>query len=943
MSPRSDPLLPQRLSALDLQRRVEAALFPAVLAAVTIWLDAVRAIVLHQPPPPAATDLIAAPIRAAGNEPRPDIEDITAATRVWGRAVAEHVDPVLSEAFGEAFLDAARRADISPLPFQLEYLEQVHDRLKIWPEGAFEELRPELLEMLSEGMDYEQMTERIGRILDIDAPTRRIRAEISEIDRQIADEQTTAAERKMLRSRRRALWEQHDESLLEWQWKARRIARTETHGAIEGGAFAAACAVEAAGGQAMYKAWLATMDERVRGTHAVAEGQIVRLREPFRVGHAELQHPGEAGGPAHEVINCRCTTRYIRADEVQAELQGPRGGRGVAAGAARMGPDDVDEAAAALDRWRRLQRGETVEDPADQVVEDESEPPEPEPEPEPDPDPFPDDDPFPDNDPDNEHDDQEEEDLDDSPNDNEDDLGDDLTDDDLTDDESDSDTDDDPADLGDESDEDTDLDDSPEDELDDWDEFFADVDSSDPEPDEEDTDLEEHTGPILSPATRDQIARAQQSLPGDAAGWDAVTAPTEIRPQETRLERWMWENERNLDTMRDELAAVRADRRLAGLRDASSDDLWSEAYMRQRKQDELEAKLSRARSPRSIEKLTRDLEKVRSERELIERYMNLSLQVELATKSLQERRDNPPTESYWQQIEPPLTETRYPVDSLGKRLPPPELEAHLDSVMAVGAAMWHDIAAVMDRDPQLRVARSSGVRRDVARRESELVHSALAEVREFGGHQQRATADRKPGRARDPKDPVRKAPQMVFDDLRAAEEFFPRSWLEAADRRGELELGLVKRAYFSEKFGSNNRDLLCGNDPDSYMGDYDGAFSTYEREVMAHELGHRMEMAVPGLTALEFALVRRRAMVDGRLERPSEIYRGSGEYALADKWKRAYTGKTYDRPSDKDPAKIAHEAFQVGLQDLFGRSSMRFGDDDGGDLTMFMIALLVLL
>lgn len=896
MSPRSDPLLPHRLSALDLQRRVEAALFPAVLKAVTIWLDTVRAIVLHQPLPQAATDLIAAPIRASGDEPRPDIEDITAATRVWGRAVAEHVDPVLSEAFGEAFLDAARRADISPLPFQLEYLEQVHDRLKIWPEDAFEELRPELLEMLSEGMDYNQMTERIGAILGIDAPTRRIRAEISEIDRQIADEKTTAADRKMLRARRRALWEQHDESLLEWQWKARRIARTETHGAIEGGAFAAACAVEAAGGQAMYKAWLATTDERVRGTHAVAEGQIVRLREPFRVGAAELQHPGEAGGPAHEVINCRCTTRYLREDEVQAELQGPRGGQGVAAGAARMGPDDVDEATAALDRWKRFQRGETVEDPADQGSEDESEPPEPEPEPEPEPDPLPDDDPFPDNESENEQDDQEEE----------------------------------------------DLDDSPEDELDDWDEFFADVDSSDPEPDEEDADLEEHTGPILSPATRDQIARALQSLPNDRAGWDAVTAPTEIRPQETRLERSMWERERKLETMRDELAAVRADRRLAGLRDAHSDDLWSEAYMRQRKQDELEAKLSRARSPRSIEKLTRDLEKVRGERELIERYMNLSLQVDLETKSLQESRDNPPTESYWQRIEPPLTETRYPVDSLGKRLPPPELEAHLDSVMAVGAAMWHDIASVLDHDPQLRAARSNGVRRDIARRESELIHSALAEVREFGGHQQRATADLKPGRARDPKDPVRKAPQVVFDDLRAVEEFFPRSWLEAADRRGELELGLVKRAYFSEKFG-NNRDLICGNDPNTYMGDYDGAFSTYEREVMAHELGHRMEMAVPGLTALEFALVRRRAMVDGRLEKPSEIYRGSGEYALADKWKHAYTGKTYDRPSDKDPAKIAHEAFQVGMQDLFGRSRTRYGDDDGGDLTMFMIALLVLL
>ncbi|MGW4123625.1 phage minor head protein [Nocardia sp. NPDC004711] len=369
MSPR-DPWLAQRLHAVDRQRRAEARVFAGVIEAMTVWLDTARALVLGQPLPPAALRLLDSPpaLTAAAE---PDIDAVRGAAQVWARGVAEHVDPALSEAFGEGFLDAARRADISPLPFQLDYLEQVHDRLRIWPEGAFEELRPELLEMLSEGMDYDQMTERIGRILNIDAPTRRIRGEISEIDRQLADPELSRADKAALRARKRELWGQHDESLQQWQWLARRIARTETHGAIEGGALAAAQAVAAAGGTATYKRWLATTDERTRGTHVIADGQMVKLHEAFQVGRAHLQHPGEAGGPPGEVIQCRCTTLYLREDEVQDALQGAWGGRGVGPGHARIGPDDPDDADAALQRWKREQRGENLDDqPGDGQGED---------------------------------------------------------------------------------------------------------------------------------------------------------------------------------------------------------------------------------------------------------------------------------------------------------------------------------------------------------------------------------------------------------------------------------------------------------------------------------------------------------------------------------------------------------------------------------------------
>lgn len=961
-----DPWLAQRMRAQDRLRRTETAVHAGVMKAMTLWLDATRALVLGQPLPAEVVRLLDSPtaITAAG---APDLDAASAAAQVWARGVTEHVDPALSEAFGDAFLDAARRADISPLPFQLDYLEQVHDRLKIWPEGAFEELRPELLEMLSEGMDYDQMTERIGRLLHIDAPTRRIRAQISEIDRQLDDPATARGDKAALRARKRALWQQHDESLHEWQWKARRIARTETHGATEGGALAGALAVEAAGGQAHYKRWAATSDERTRGTHVVAEGQIVKLREAFTVGRAKLQHPGEAGGPADEVIQCRCTTFFLREDEVQAELQGQWGGRGVSPGGARIGPDDEDDAAAALDKWKREQRGELDDAPEDQdevtppdPIEDGSEPTDP------DPDPLEDD-------TENEDEDYDLDELDpDTGDDSEpedpdaggtEDPGKDGSDDQDQGDLDDQDDDDDDLGNGDEKDEEEDdqgdaLDEDPDDdgESDDLDDFFSQFD--DDEQETQDTEPEDpEDDPILSASTRAHIERARHALPDDAAGWAAVTAPREIRPAEKYIDRYMWELGRDLDIKRAEAEAVRADPRLAGLRELDSDALWWELDKRRKQLAVREGKLSRARSANSIAKLGRDRDKLSADCDLVEKYMNLLSGIEANEYSLKQLRDKPPQSKHWQSQTWPLSESVYRTDSYGNLLPPAALEAHLDAVLAVGDSLWEDIAAAMDRDPALRQARLAedkrpqtsqqlhDARRERVRIEADLIRAAMAEVREFGGHEQRAMTTLPPDVYQRSKDPVRTAKPSVLANLRAAEPVFPREWLEAADARSELVLGQVQRAFFVKDGGGGGRDLITGHAPGSFFGGisgYDGAFENYEIEVMAHELGHRMEMAVPGLTALEYALVRRRATHQGQLEFEKEIYPGSGEYALADKWRDAYAGKHYSKGS-KDPAAHAHEAFQVGIQDLLGRGSTSYGDEDGGQLSRFMVAAMVLL
>jgi HK97 family phage portal protein len=57
-----------------------------------------------------------------------------------------------------------------------------------------------------------------------------------------------------------------------------------------------------------WKEWLTAGDERVRGAHMAADGQIVRIDQPFVVGGDYLMFPGDPHGSASNIINCRCVS-----------------------------------------------------------------------------------------------------------------------------------------------------------------------------------------------------------------------------------------------------------------------------------------------------------------------------------------------------------------------------------------------------------------------------------------------------------------------------------------------------------------------------------------------------------------------------------------------------------------------------------------------------------
>jgi len=93
-----------------------------------------------------------------------------------------------------------------------------------------------------------------------------------------------------------------------WPNRAVTVARTETLAAVNAGVYRSAeLEAEQRGDPAPFKQWISTADPRTRPTHREADKQRTLLREPFRVGGAQLLFPGDPRGPANEVINCRCS------------------------------------------------------------------------------------------------------------------------------------------------------------------------------------------------------------------------------------------------------------------------------------------------------------------------------------------------------------------------------------------------------------------------------------------------------------------------------------------------------------------------------------------------------------------------------------------------------------------------------------------------------------
>jgi hypothetical protein len=64
-----------------------------------------------------------------------------------------------------------------------------------------------------------------------------------------------------------------------------------------------------------WRKWLSSGLDNVRESHQAADGQVVRIDEPFRVGDALLMYPGETDlAHPEETINCHCVAIAVKGE-----------------------------------------------------------------------------------------------------------------------------------------------------------------------------------------------------------------------------------------------------------------------------------------------------------------------------------------------------------------------------------------------------------------------------------------------------------------------------------------------------------------------------------------------------------------------------------------------------------------------------------------------------
>lgn len=163
------------------------------------------------------------------------------------------------------------------------------------------------------------------------------------------------------------------------------------------------------------------------------------------------------------------------------------------------------------------------------------------------------------------------------------------------------------------------------------------------------------------------------------------------------------------------------------------------------------------------------------------------------------------------------------------------------------------------------------------------------------------------------------------DLISSAARYLPREWIEASNGVGSIEavFDTTSRGLHQPLPGGHSR-ITVKNDPFNAL----------------HELTHRLQGAVPGLTRPELDFYLRRCTdAAGNLEPrqrlrdlvPHSTYRDN-EVTRPDRFRNPYTGKDYGHGTTADPREI----LTMGIEELF-RNGRTIGDDD---FRHFLLGLL---
>jgi hypothetical protein len=271
---------------------------------------------------------------------------------------------------------------------------------------------------------------------------------------------------------------------------------------------------------------------------------------------------------------------------------------------------------------------------------------------------------------------------------------------------------------------------------------------------------------------------------------------------------------------------------------------------------------------------------------------------------------------------------------------PEAWRTHLDEVLTVGSMVNIELDLRIANDPEWRNAKGrtdfgdyQGLR-DMRRREQQLLVSLLSTVRPFGTAHHDAAVPVEADNGN-----LLRRNDLWREHLTIAESCYPDDWINASAAQ-PMQVGSARRAFYDP-----NSKTIAFDSAESYTT---GAFASGAHQTAVHELAHRMESVIPGLTNLEFALMRKRTTDDtGRVEIPrklSELTRVGAyadyEVAYPDEWSDPYVGKSYERIRNDDPGTLPWEIMSMGMEGVFGRSADQVAD---AELSAFVIGALLTL
>jgi hypothetical protein len=250
----ADPWLPHRLDARLRVGTHERAIRAGIWAVLSDWLVQTARRVLR------------------GSEP-PDLPAVWSMAPLWRDSVAKVVKGEIRDAMASSYDELLGRGyPFERRPAAANYLAEVQNRLVRTPDEVYDLIAGQVQQGAALGEGIPEIAERVDNALS-----------------------TTGSDR--------------------WENRATVIARTEAVGALNAGRSDAFRAFSDEVEQDLEQVWLATDDARTRRSHAEADGQRVPLGQPFIVGGVALMFPGDPSGPAHEVIQCRCTMLLVEPGE----------------------------------------------------------------------------------------------------------------------------------------------------------------------------------------------------------------------------------------------------------------------------------------------------------------------------------------------------------------------------------------------------------------------------------------------------------------------------------------------------------------------------------------------------------------------------------------------------------------------------------------------------